>query len=92
RTQNNTRIGAIAATYTSGILRYLMADALDLAGAWRSLPLVLTPLLIKVMRRNEPTEELDTLVRATIAGGGILHFIHKTPTVGKVKEAEVALA
>jgi histone H2A len=29
-------------------------------------------------------EELDTLVRATIAGGGVLPFIHKSLTGGKL--------
>jgi len=28
-------------------------------------------------------EQLDTLVRATIAGGGVLPFIHKSLTAGK---------
>ena len=34
-------------------------------------------------------EELDTLVHTTIAGGGVMPFIH---TVGKVKKAEGAAA
>ena len=29
-------------------------------------------------------EELDTLVRATIAGGGVFPFIHKSLTGGKL--------
>jgi histone H2A len=32
-------------------------------------------------------EELDTLVHAPIAGGGVMSFIHKTLTAGKVKKA-----
>ena len=33
-------------------------------------------------------EELDTLVHATIAGGGVMAFIHNVLTAGKVKKAE----
>ena len=37
-------------------------------------------------------EELDTLVHATITGGGVMPFIHKALTAGKVKKAERATA
>jgi histone H2A len=37
-------------------------------------------------------EELDMLVHATIAGGGVMPFIHKNLTAGKVKKAEAAAA
>ena len=40
-------------------------------------------------------EELDTLVHATITGGGVMPFIHKaltSLTAGKVKKAERATA
>jgi hypothetical protein len=32
-------------------------------------------------------EDLDTLVHATIAGGGVMPFTHKTLTVGKAEAA-----
>ena len=35
-------------------------------------------------------EELDTLVHATIAGGGVVPFILKTLTAGKVSKVEGA--
>ncbi|KAH9031832.1 hypothetical protein EDB84DRAFT_164252 [Lactarius hengduanensis] len=35
-------------------------------------------------------EELDALVRATIADGGVLPFIHKSLTSGKIKKPEGA--
>ncbi|KAH9011777.1 histone-fold-containing protein [Lactarius hengduanensis] len=69
RTQNNVRIGAKAAVYTSAILEYLTAEVLELAAYHTTASI-----------RGD--EELDTLVRATIAGGGVMPFIHESMTAG----------
>ncbi|KAI9435895.1 histone h2a.z-1 [Lactarius psammicola] len=74
RTQNNFCIGAKAAVYTSAILEYLTAEG-D-ASKYLYVKLIAPQHQQLAIRRDE---ELDTLVQVTVAGGGVLLFIHKKP-------------
>uniref|UniRef100_A0A914PWL5 Histone H2A n=1 Tax=Panagrolaimus davidi TaxID=227884 RepID=A0A914PWL5_9BILA len=83
RTVCKKRIAGHAAIFCAAVMEYLVAEVLELAGnACKDLNVKrITPRHLHLAIRGD--DELDGMIKATIAGGGVIPHIHRYLTYMK---------